>query len=69
MARHTLEYKAPKHRRWHALSVSKLAPFPDEDLARYRQMLAERITMERGYAVLADQIQIRQLKDGTVFTP
>ena len=64
MSRYTLEYKAPKHSKWHALSVSALAPFTDAELAAYRQNIAEDITAMRGVAVFADQINLRMLKDG-----
>lgn len=64
MSRYTLEFKGPKHTKWHALSVSALAPFPDAELAAYRQQIAEHITALRGVAVFADQIKIRMLKDG-----
>ena len=64
MSRYTLEYRAPRHTKWHALSVSALAPFPADELARYRQQIAETLTRARGEAVMADMVRMRMLCDG-----
>jgi len=68
MSRYTIEYRAPRHTKWHALSVSKLAPFPQDELAAYRQMIAERLTWNRGVVVLPDMVRIRTLCDGEPIT-
>lgn len=54
MSRYSLEYRAPRQKKWHALSVSKLVPFPAAELAGYQQMIAERLTALRGVAVLPE---------------
>ena len=66
VARYTLEYRAPKHKKWHPLSVSAPSAFCDAEIHQHRQQIAERITALRGAAVVADQIAIRMLKDGEV---
>ncbi len=65
--RYTLEYRAPRHTKWHALSASALAPFTPGEVANYRQQIGESLTMQRGEAVMADMVRVRLLADGKVF--
>jgi hypothetical protein len=58
-ARFCIEYRAPRHTKWHRLSVTARVPFTEAELAKYAQMIAERITYERGMAVMAGEIRIR----------
>ena len=67
MSRYTIEYRAPRHTKWHALSVSALALFPANELARYRQEIAENLTRIRGEAIMADMVRMRVLKDGAEY--
>lgn len=69
MPRYTLEYRAPRHTKWHALMVSALAPFSPEEQDAYRQQIAEQITALRGEAVFRDQILVRMLEDGQPYIP
>ncbi len=64
MSRYTLEYRAPKHTKWHALSVSAAVPFPADEINRYRQKIAEALTAWRGVAVMAGMVPMRTLQDG-----
>lgn len=64
MSRYTIEYRAPRVRKWRALSVSALAPFPESELAAYRQQIGEALTRIRGVAVMADMVRTRVLCDG-----
>lgn len=65
MPRYTLEYRAPKQTKWHALTVSSAVPFTDQELAAYKQRLAEHTTELRCVAIFAHQIELRVLQDGT----
>ncbi len=67
MARYTLEYRAPKHTKWHALSVSALAPFTPAEVDAYRQTIAEQLTMARGVAIMPAMVRVRLLVDGKNF--
>lgn len=67
MSRYTLEYRAPKHTKWHALSVSALAPFKPSEVAQYRQTIAESITASRGVAIMPDMVRVRLMVDGDAF--
>ncbi len=69
MSRYTLEYRAPRHTKWHALSASALAPFPMQEVARYQQTIAESLTRQRGEAVMADMVRMRMLCDGRQVAP
>lgn len=64
MTRYTLEYRAPRHTKWHKLSVSALTPFTPDEVAKYRQEIAEALTRGRGEAVMPDMVRVRLLADG-----
>ena len=66
MSRYTIEWRAPRNKKWHTLSVSAFVPFPPADIARYRENIAAQLTWDRGVVVLPDMVRIRQVRDGVV---
>ena len=67
MSRYTLEYRAPRHTKRHALSVSALVPFTPDEVAKYRATIAETLTRARGEAILPDMVRMWLLVDGVEF--
>lgn len=65
MNRYTIEYRAPRTK-WRALSVSAPAPFPETELAKYRQQIGEALTQIRGVAIMAGMVRLRVLCNGRV---
>lgn len=63
VSRYAYEYKTPGMRSWRRLSVTTLAPLPEEERDAYRKQVAARLTRDTGSPHAWRDVELREVAE------